>query len=117
MPFPFHTEVAGFAATEVSKQIAARGGANQIVQGVQFETGLPGAEVIDRATRGDGFCAPGFHVVVDKCSGQIVCRPNKKRRKRLLTCTDKADIAFVVGTLGKGQLAQTAIASLLARCG
>ncbi len=115
MPFPFHTEVAGFVANQVSRQLAAE--PTRIVQGVQFETGSTGAEVVDRATRGDGVCAPGFHVVVDRCTGQIVCKPNKKRRKRLLSCSDKADIAFVVGTLGKGQLAQTAIASLIARCG
>ncbi len=66
---------------------------------------------------GDGVCPPGFTVAVDHCTGQIICKKTRRRRKRLLTCSDKADIAFLTGTLGKGQLAQTAISSLLSRCG
>ncbi len=65
----------------------------------------------------NGGCPPGSRIAVDDCTGEIYCKKTRKRRKRLLSCSDKADIAFVVGTLGKGSLAQTAIASLIARCG
>ncbi len=53
---------------------------------------------------------------VDRCTGELVCIKPRKRRRRLLTCGDKADIAFIVGSLGKGALGQTAISSMLARC-
>jgi len=65
---------------------------------------------------GGDICAPGFHVAVDKCTGQLVCKKTRRRRKRMLTCGDKADIAFLTGTLGKGQMAQTAISALIAKC-
>jgi len=54
---------------------------------------------------------------VDPVSGEIVILKRRRRRKRLLTCSDKADMAFVTGTLGKGQMGQAAISSLLSRCG
>lgn len=42
----------------------------------------------------------------------------RRRRKRLLTCSDKADIAFLHGQLGGGALGRAAISSLLSRrCG
>jgi len=69
--------------------------------------GAPGADV----------CAPGYHVAVDKCTGQLVCKKNRRRRKKMLTCSDKADIAFIIGQLGKGAGAQSAISAMLAKCG
>lgn len=39
----------------------------------------------------------------------------RHRRKRLLTCQDKSDIAFLHGQLGSGALGKAAISSLLAR--
>ena len=53
----------------------------------------------------------------DPLTGEVSLKKTRRRRKRLLTCSDKADIAFLTGTLGKGALAQTAITSVLARCG
>ena len=53
---------------------------------------------------------------VDSCTGQLVPVKRRRRRKRLLSCSDKADLAFLVGTLGKGSIASTAISSLLAKC-
>lgn len=42
----------------------------------------------------------------------------RRRRRRLLTCSDKADIAYLVGQLGQGQLGKAAISALLSRrCG
>ncbi len=40
----------------------------------------------------------------------------RRRRKRMLTCSDKADIAFLKGQLGTGALGQSAISALLANC-
>jgi len=60
---------------------------------------------------------PGTKLEVDPATGEIRIVKRRRRRKRLLTCGDKADIAFLTGTLGKGQLAQGAITSLLSKCG
>jgi hypothetical protein len=49
-------------------------------------------------------------------TGEITEKPKRRRRRRLLTCSDRADIAFITGVLGKGQSGQAAIATLLARC-
>ncbi len=40
----------------------------------------------------------------------------RKRRKRMLSCSDKADIAFLKGQLGGGELGKAVITSLIARC-
>ncbi len=42
-------------------------------------------------------------------------KKNRRRRRKLLTCGDKADIAFLYGQLGGGQLGRAAISSLLSR--
>ncbi len=80
----------------------------------------PGADIRIQsqaeAAAGNGVCPPGFHVAVDPCSGAIVCKKTRRRRKRMLTCADKADIAFITGTLGKGQMAQVAISALITKC-
>lgn len=39
----------------------------------------------------------------------------RRRRKQLLTASDRQDIAFIVGTLGKGEMGKAAISQLLAR--
>ncbi len=43
---------------------------------------------------------------------KVRCR---RRRRKLLTCGDKADIAFLHGNLGGGQLGRSAISAVLAR--
>ncbi len=68
-------------------------------------------------TGGRSGCPPGFTVARDSCTGEIYCKKTRKRRKRLLTCSDKADLAFIIGQLGKGAAGTSAISSLLARCG
>ncbi len=53
---------------------------------------------------------------VDPVTGKVVRVPQKRRRRRrLLTCSDRADIAFITATLGKGQLASGAINAVLSR--
>ncbi len=43
-------------------------------------------------------------------------KPKRRRRRRqLLTCGDKADIAFLTGTLGKGAMGQAAVSAVLSR--
>jgi len=60
---------------------------------------------------------PGTKFEIDSKTGEIVIIKRRRRRKRLLTCGDKSDIAFLTGTLGKGQMGQTAVSALLSRCG
>jgi len=57
------------------------------------------------------------HFRRDPCTGKLVLVKKRRRRKRMLSCSDKADMAFVIGQLGKGQLASTTISALIARCG
>lgn len=56
-------------------------------------------------------------VAIDEAgnSYQLTDTRGRRRRRRLLTTQDKADIAFIIGTMGKGQMASSAIAQLLAR--
>ncbi len=56
----------------------------------------------------------GADIVIDAQPG----KPRRRRRRKLLTCGDKADIAFLYGQLGGGQLGRSAISALLSRrCG
>lgn len=48
-------------------------------------------------------------------NGELLKKRPKRRRRRLLTCSDKADIAFLHGQLGSGALGRSAISSLLSR--
>lgn len=57
-------------------------------------------------------CGPGRHW----SARHGCCVKTRRRRKRLLTCGDKADISFLTGTLGKGEMAKAAISAVLARC-
>ncbi len=58
----------------------------------------------------DPQCPPGFSWSKKKGC----CVKTRRRRRRMLTCSDKADIAFLTATLGKGEMAKSAIGSLLA---
>jgi hypothetical protein len=68
----------------------------------------------------DGTYLPGgrnIQITGSGPGGRVYGRP-RRRRKRLLTCSDKADIAFLHGQLGGGQMGRAAISSLLSRrCG
>ncbi len=57
-------------------------------------------------------CQPGWHW----SAKHGCCVKTRRRRKRMLTCTDKADIGFIMGTMGKSDMAKSAIAALIARC-
>ncbi len=109
------TAVVRGVAGAVLNRVQGGSVANRNLAPVVFQ---PGAdfEIVPNMTE-SGECPPGSRIARDACTGEIYCKKIRKRRKRLLTCSDKADIAFITGTLGKGALAQTAISSLLARCG
>ncbi len=74
-----------------------------------------GAQSTASQYMGSGTGEPQF----DSQNGNVYCPPRKRRRRRkLLTCGDKADIAFLHGQLGSGQLGRSAISALLSRrCG
>jgi len=55
----------------------------------------------------------GADIQIDPTIGPA--RRTRRRRRKLLTCSDKADIAFLYGQLGGGQLGKAAISSLLSR--
>lgn len=57
----------------------------------------------------------GVRLEIDPKTGRIRKVRARRRRRRLLTATDKADIAFIVGQLGSGQLGRAAISALLSR--
>jgi len=79
-------------------------------QGAMIPTGAPNIDI-----QSQGF-PPGTKMEVDPATGEIKIIKRRRRRRRLLTCADKADIAFVTGTLGKGQMGQAAVTTLLSRC-
>ena len=82
----------------------------------------PGGGVLARtgSQKGGGMIASGkgkgTKADIDPETGEITEKPRRRRRRRLLTCADRADITFITATLGKGEIAKTAIASLLSRC-
>ncbi len=72
--------------------------------GAAYATAEPGTY------QGQFNCPPGYRI-----DARGNCCKTRRRRRKLLTCSDKADIAFLRGTLGGGQLGQAAISALLAR--
>jgi len=62
---------------------------------------------------------PDTEFDLDPLTGEVTQSPEKRRRRRrrrMLTCADRADIAFVVGILGKGQAGSSAVTQLMSRC-
>ncbi len=78
-----------------------------------FEEGSSGADVIDMIP-GANKCAPQCPPGMVWSRTQGCCVKSRRRRRRMLTCSDKSDIAFLTATLGKGEMAKSAIGSLLA---
>lgn len=78
--------------------------------GIDAYNKIKSAQTSSTATAG-----PGGVKAID--STYTVGRPYRKRRRRrrLLTAQDKADIAFLHGQLGSGQLGRAAISALLSR--
>lgn len=56
-----------------------------------------------------GGTPPAGYKVVNHCGMGVLRKIRRRRRKRLLTASDKADISYIVATTGKGQLAASLI--------
>ncbi len=56
-----------------------------------------------------GGVPPAGYKVVNFCGKGVLRKIRRRRRKRLLTASDKADISYIVATTGKGQLAASLI--------
>ncbi len=56
-----------------------------------------------------GAAPPKGYKVVNYCGQAVLRKIRRKRRRRMLTCSDKSDIATIVGLVGKGQMASSLI--------
>ncbi len=56
-----------------------------------------------------GAAPPKGYKVVNSCGVGVLRKVRRRRRRRLLTQSDKADISYIVATTGKGQLAASLI--------
>jgi len=116
---PIHNEIGAAISTVIQRALLPGGGLDTRRSFSGFESQVEGARLPPieiNPSMANGVCPPGSHIAVDKCTGEIFCKKTRKRRKRLLTCSDKADIAFIIGQLGKGATSQSAISAMLARC-
>ncbi len=101
----------GGTAFAIAQETQRRGG-----MGTYFPEGAQ-IDIQTQAEAAAGPCPPGYIPRWDKCSGTMKCVKRRSRRKKLLTCSDRGDIAFVIGQLGKGANGQAAVSALLSRCG
>ncbi len=56
-----------------------------------------------------GGTPPRGYKVVNYCGQGVLRKIRRRRRKRMLTASDKSDIAAIVGLVGKGQMAAALI--------
>jgi len=56
-----------------------------------------------------GGAPPKGYKVVNWCGKGVLRKVRRRRRKRILTASDKADISYIISTAGKGQLAASLI--------
>ncbi len=56
-----------------------------------------------------GGTPPKGYKVVNWCGQGVLRRVRRRRRRRILTASDKADISYIISTAGKGQLAASLI--------
>ncbi len=117
----------GFIYQGVKYVAATAAGGGLVGAGVAAAVNYGVEQVMDR-TLGQSSTAGGGAMFPEGADMQILseeearrlglngrnCRPRRRRRK-LLTCGDKADIAFLHGNLGGGQLGRSAISAVLSR--
>lgn len=101
-----------------------------LIPNANFIPNIPGAGALLKTAA--GYIIKGvFNTATEKAGSNLVTgatypegasieivpglKKNRRRRRKLLTCGDKADIAFLYGQLGGGQLGRAAISSLLSR--
>ena len=56
-----------------------------------------------------GAAPPPGYKVVNWCGKGVLRKVRRRRRRRILTASDKADISYIISTAGKGQLAASLI--------
>jgi len=56
-----------------------------------------------------GGTPPKGYKVVNWCGMGVLRKVRRRRRRRILTASDKADISYIISTAGKGQLAASLI--------
>jgi len=56
-----------------------------------------------------GGTPPKGFKVVNWCGQGVLRKVRRRRRRRILTASDKADISYIISTAGKGQLAASLI--------
>ncbi len=56
-----------------------------------------------------GGVPPKGFKVVNFCGKGVLRKVRRRRRRRILTASDKADISYIISTAGKGQLAASLI--------
>ena len=56
-----------------------------------------------------GGVPPKGFKVVNWCGQGVLRKVRRRRRRRILTASDKADISYIVATVGKGQLAASLV--------
>lgn len=71
-------------------------------------TGGLGPESCEGMVWSGGTPPKGFKVV-NWCGKGVLRRVRRRRRRRILTASDKADISYIISTAGKGQLAASLI--------
>lgn len=74
---------------------------------------------VDELVQGGSFDVGEDIEITDQYGNRIEAniepRNRRRRRRKLLTASDKSDIAFLVGQLGTGQAGKAAISALLSR--
>lgn len=82
------------------------------------KTTMPRIDV-DELVQGGSFDVGEDIEITDQYGNRIEAniepRNRRRRRRKLLTASDKSDIAFLVGQLGTGQAGKAAISALLSR--
>ena len=71
-------------------------------------TGGLGPESCEGMIWTGGVPPKGFKVV-NWCGQGVLRKVRRRRRRRILTASDKADISYIISTAGKGQLAASLI--------
>ncbi len=92
-------------------------------QAAPAQIDFTGVSVMDRTERGttsvngcdldgevwSGAAPPKGYKVVNYCGQAVLRKIRRRRRPRMLSSCDKNDISFIVGTVGKGQMAAALI--------
>lgn len=129
----FGTAIAGIAAKQLIKKLKG-GNRRKLPKQTQASRGTPVGQIGFSSQQaysaapppvvGEMF-TPGERIEIvdesdyytDPVTGFLVKRPKpRRRRRRMLTCSDRQDISFLTATLGKGDMAKSAIAALLSGC-